>query len=243
MNKNKIVEWSVEINSFETDQNSNIKTVSLQNLLQEMAYRGSDFCGCGQDVMHAQKIFWALNRIHFSILRCPRWGDRLTLQTWSRGQVGPLWHRNFRILGADGAISVLGTSAWTIVDYEERTLFKGDPGFDPSCHLEEDTLPFCTKILIPKDLEQVPAGSHTVVWSDIDTNGHANNCAYTQWVLDAMPVDYVRGHVVKDVQVNYNYEIHLGEKVDLYIVRSDNVWFVTGKVGDRTCFSERLEFD
>ena len=92
-------------------------------------------------------------------------------------------------------------------------------------------------------MEQVPAGSHTVVWSDIDTNGHANNCAYTQWALDAMPVDYVREHVVKDVQVNYNYEIHLGEKVDFYIVRSDNVWFVTGKVGDRTCFSERLEFD
>lgn len=243
MNKDKKVIWSVEINSYETDQNSNIKTVSLQNLLQEMAYKGSDFCGCGLDVMNSKNVFWALNRIHYSILRCPRWGDRVILQTWSRGQVGPIWHRNFRIEDPEGNPMVLGTSAWTVMDFKERALFRGELGFDPSFHLEEDTLPFCTKILIPRDLAQEPAGSHTVVWSDIDTNGHANNCAYTQWALDAMPVDYVRGHVVKDVQVNYNHEIHLGEKVDFHIARTENVWFVTGKVGDRTCFSERLEFD
>jgi hypothetical protein len=47
--KAPIVEWPLEINSFEVDQNSNIKTVSLQNLLQEVAYKGSDFCGCGPE--------------------------------------------------------------------------------------------------------------------------------------------------------------------------------------------------
>ena len=84
--KAPIVEWPLEINSFEVDQNSNIKTVSLQNLLQEVAYKGSDFCGCGPDVMQSRGLFWALNRIHFSILRCPRWGDSVVLQTWSRGR-------------------------------------------------------------------------------------------------------------------------------------------------------------
>ena len=241
--KAPIVEWPLEINSFEVDQNSNIKTVSLQNLLQEVAYKGSDFCGCGPDVMQSRGLFWALNRIHFSILRCPRWGDSVVLQTWSRGQVGPLWHRNFRMVAQDGVPVVLGTSAWTVVDYRERALFRGELGFDQSFHHEEDTLPFCTKILIPRDLEQNPAGSHTVVWSDIDTNGHANNCAYTQWVLDTMPVDYVRNHVVKDVQVNYNHEIHLGEKVDFFMSRAENLWFVTGRTGEKVCFSVRLEFD
>jgi medium-chain acyl-[acyl-carrier-protein] hydrolase len=147
------------------------------------------------------------------------------------------------MVAQDGVPVVLGTSAWTVVDYRERALFRGELGFDQSFHHEEDTLPFCTKILIPRDLEQNPAGSHTVVWSDIDTNGHANNCAYTQWVLDAMPVDYVRNHVVKDVQVNYNHEIHLGEKVDFFMSRAENLWFVTGRTGEKVCFSVRLEFD
>ena len=115
MNEDKKVLWSTEINSFEADQNSNIKMVSLQNLLQEMAYRGSGFCGCGQDVMNSKGVFWALNRIHFSILRCPRWGDKVKLQTWSRGQMGPLWHRNFRIEDSTGNPMVLGTSAWTVI--------------------------------------------------------------------------------------------------------------------------------
>ena len=62
-------------------------------------------------------------------------------------------------------------------------------------------------------------------------------------VLDAMPVDYVRTHVVKDVQVNYNHEIHFGEKVDFSFARSENVWYAAGRVGDKICFSERLEFN
>ena len=42
-----IVEQNLVINSYESDLNANIKAVSLQNLLQEVAYRGSEFCHCG----------------------------------------------------------------------------------------------------------------------------------------------------------------------------------------------------
>ena len=242
--KAAIVDWPIRINSFEVDLNSNIKTVSLQNLLQEVAYKGSDFCKCGPDVMRSRGLFWALNRIHLNILRCPRWGDDLILQTWSRGQVGPLWHRNFRMVreSAPDVPIVLGTSAWTVVDAGERSLFRGELGFDASFHYSEDTLPFCSKLIIPRDLPRTEAGTHKVVWSDIDTNGHANNCAYTQWVLDLIPVDYVKSHLVKDVQVNYQREVHYGEEVAFELAQEGDVWYVTGKAGDLVCFIERIEF-
>ena len=237
-----IVEQNLRINSYETDLNANIKAVSLQNMLQEVAYRGSEFCRCGPASMKERGIFWALNRIHFHIYDYPKWGDDVTLQTWSRGQAGPLWHRNFRMLKA-GSPAVLGTSAWTVVDLKERSIYRGDLGFDPAYHYSEDTLPFCSKIIVPRDLESVPAGSHTVQWSDLDTNAHANNCAYTQWAMDLLPAEYMKTHLVRDVQVNYHHEVHYGERVDFTIIRSGDVWFVTGRVGDLLCFVERLEFD
>ena len=126
-----IVEQHLRINSYESDLNANIKAVSLQNLLQEVAYRGSEFCKCGPSVMKDRGIFWALNRIHFHIYDYPRWEDDVVLQTWSRGQAGPLWHRNFRMLKG-GQVSVLGTSAWTVVDLKERSIYRGDLGFDPT---------------------------------------------------------------------------------------------------------------
>lgn len=76
-----IVEQHLRINSYETDLNANIKAVSLQNLLQEVAYRGSEFCKCGPSVMKDRGIFWALNRIHFHIYDYPRWEDDVVLQT------------------------------------------------------------------------------------------------------------------------------------------------------------------
>ena len=237
-----IVEQHLCINSYESDLNANIKAVSLQNLLQEVAYRGSEFCKCGPSVMKDRGIFWALNRIHFHIYDYPRWEDDVVLQTWSRGQAGPLWHRNFRMLKG-GQVSVLGTSAWTVVDLKERSIYRGDLGFDPTFHHPEDTLPLCSKIIVPKDLESVPSEPHTVRWSDLDTNGHANNCAYTQWVLDALPLDYVRTRRLRDVQGNYHREVHDGEQVDLFISRDADKWYITGKTGDLTCFVESLEFD
>ncbi len=237
-----IVEQHLRINSYETDLNANIKAVSLQNLLQEVAYRGSEFCQCGPSVMKDRGIFWALNRIHFHIYDYPKWGDDVVLQTWSRGQVGPLWHRNFRMLKG-GSAAVLGTSAWTVVDLKERSIYRGDLGFDPSFHYPEDTLPFCSKIIVPREIEQVSGGTHKVQWSDLDTNGHANNCAYTQWALDLLPIEYVKTHLLRDVQVNYHREAHYGEQVDLFLAHDENKWFITGKTGELTCFVESLEFD
>ncbi len=239
-----IVSLDLEINSYETDLKREIKASSLQNLLQEAAYKGSEFCQCGYETLRGRDLFWALNRIRFSILDTPLWGDRVTLQTWSHSQVGPLWHRNFRMVRRDEPDKpiVLGTSAWTLVSLSERSIFRGEAGFDSHFHHPEDTLPLCTKIIVPRDLQQIAAGSHSVVWSDLDTNGHANNCAYTQWALDAMPFDYLREHRLIDVSVNYAHEIHYGQTVEFLTARCGDVWFVTGMVDGLVCFTERLEF-
>ena len=138
---------------------------------------------------------------------------------------------------------VLGTSAWTIVNISERSICRDDPGFDSSRHYPVETLPLCAKIQVPRGIETVLAGAHKVAWSDLDINGHANNCAYTRWAVDALPADYVNSHIIKDVEVNYYHEIHLGEKADLLVSRCGEQWFVTGKVGDSVCFVEKLEFD
>lgn len=243
--KAPIVTQELEIHSYETDPNSRIKAVAMQNLLQEMAYKGSDFCNCGQAVMQSKNLFWALNRIHFRILDTPMWEDKVILQTWSYGQAGPLWHRNFRMVRPEAPDRpiMLGTSAWTIVNISERSICREDPGFDASRHYPEETLPLCTKIQIPKDAVAAPAGYHDVVWSDLDINGHANNCAYTRWAMDALPADYLNSHIIRDVEVNYYHEIHLGETVELNVARTGEQWFVTGKTGDKVCFVERFEFD
>ena len=239
-----IVEERFRIQSYETDAFARIKASFLQNHLQEIAYQGSEFCNCSYEQLRERNLFWALNRIHFQIADSPVWGDDVILQTWSRGQAGLLWHRNFRMFKADNPATpiLLGTSAWTLLDLKEHSLFRGETGFDESLHYSEDTLPFCTKIIVPRELEQQDAGCHTVMYSDLDTNGHANNCQYTQWAFDILPFDYLKDRKLYDVQVCYYHEIQYGETVHFSIARDTDTWYVSGKVGDTLCFVEKMEF-
>lgn len=239
-----IVQLPFTVQSYECDMNSRMKAFCIQNRLQEAAYLGSDFCRCGYDYLRGRGLFWALNRIHYTLPEAPHWGDRLILQTWSRGHNGPLWHRNFRMVREDAPDRpvLLGTSAWTLLNLENRSIFRGETGFDESLHYECDTLPLCTKLTVPEGLQRQEGGLHTVAWSDLDTNGHANNCIYTQWAVNVLPASYVKEHVLRDVSVCYYHEIHLGEQVRFDVLRDGDVWYVTGSVEDSLCFVEKLEF-
>ena len=204
--ENKVIQ-TFTVLSYETDLAKRIKPFFIQNHVQEAGYAGSEFCGAGYDTLRALGLSWVLNRMHLSFNGLPLWGDELRMETWSRGQMGPLWHRNFRLFRGPELL-MLGTSAWTVLDLENRSLFRGETPFRNDSHLAEDTLPLCTKIILPKELELQPAGSHTPLFSEIDTNAHVNNCYYTQWAMDALPFDYLRDHELKDLEINYLSEVH-----------------------------------
>lgn len=237
----KKVSQIFKVQSYEVDLAKRIKPFFIQNHVQEAGYAGSEFCGAGYDTLRKLNISWVLNRMHLSFSDLPLWGDEVRIDTWSRGQAGPLWHRNFRMFrGAE--LLMQGTSAWTVLDLGTRMLFRGQPPFDASRHLEEDTLPFCTKLLTPKDLQMKPAGSHTPLFSEIDTNGHVNNCFYTQWAVDALPFDYLAKHRLKDLEINYFLEVHPGVKIDFQLGREGDTWYFRGLDGDTVCFLVKLEF-
>lgn len=238
--ENKVIQ-TFTVLSYETDLAKRIKPFFIQNHVQEAGYAGSEFCGAGYDTLRALGLSWVLNRMHLTFNGLPVWGDELRMETWSRGQMGPLWHRNFRLFRGPELL-MLGTSAWTVLDLENRSLFRGETPFRNDSHLAEDTLPFCTKIILPKELELQPAGSHTPLFSEIDTNAHVNNCYYTQWAMDALPFDYLRDHELKDLEINYLSEVHPDQELAFELGRQSDVWYFRGLSSGAACFVVKLEF-
>ena len=238
------VQEQFEVKSYETDVCRRLKPFFLQSHVQEMAYQGSEFCGASYEQLRADNLFWALNRMHLQITEWPLWGEEVCLQTWSRAKAGPLWHRNFRMFrpGAEDSPLMLGTSAWTMLNLADRSICREEHGFNQAYHLEEDTLPFCSKILIPKEVEMEDAGAHTVVYSDLDSNAHANNCMYTQWSVDTLPPGYAAGHELRDLQICYYRELHYGERVLFRLGHMQDKWYLQGMLGDTVCFVVEMEF-
>ncbi len=207
-----------EVRSYEADPRGLMRADCVQNKLQEQAYEGSQGFGAGYPELRRRGLFWVLNRMHFRLLDAPRWGDEVQTQTWSRGMVGPLYHRNFLWMKPDGTPILAGTSAWTVVDLASRSIVR-ESVLDGGVHLAEDTFreggapQFCGKVAAPRDLGLRPAGAHRAAWTDLDTNGHVNNCSYLRWAIDLPGLDYMASHTLCDVQIAYFREIHADEEV------------------------------
>lgn len=238
MNK---VSIDIKVQSHEVDCASRIQPFYLQCYLQEAAYAGSAFCGAGYDALRPLGLAWVLNRLHVSFAAMPMWGDSLRLETWSRGKTGPLWHRNFRIHRGDEVIAQ-ATSAWTVIDLAARSIFRGMPPFREDSHCEEDTLPFCMKLVVPAGVAMDPVGTHVPPFSEIDTNGHVNNCFYTQWAFDALPFDYLVAHELRDLEINYFAEVSPGMQVEFRLGRDGDVWYFCGVADDMVRFLVKMEF-
>ena len=102
------------------------------------------------------------------------------------------------------------------------------------------------KITIPTGVEPSLAGTHQVVWSDIDTMAHVNNVKYVGWALDTIDETILREKPLKEILVNYDAEVLLGEEVKLYSIYQDTdeglVVYIQGMVEEKTKFSVKLVF-
>ena len=238
---NKVTEY-FKVRSYEVDLNKRLKPYFVQTYLQEAGYAGSQFCGAGYDALRAQNLAWVINRIHIVFNGLPVWGDEVKLDTWSRGKFGPLWIRNFRMYKGEEQL-LEATSSWTVLDLEHRSIFRGMPPFIEGTNCEEDTLPFCTKLVVPEGVEMKLAGSHTALFSELDTNGHVNNCCYTEWAIDALPYEYLASHQIKDIEINFLAEVSHGMEVEFHLGReADDIWYVSGIYAGIPRFLVRLEF-
>lgn len=246
------VHYPFTVQSYETDLQRKMKPFALQCRLQELAYLASEAGGASYAELRQRGFFWVLNRIHIAVDQWPCWGDELTLSSWFRARTGPLYQRHFVLCrndSPDAETLVRATSSWTIIALENRSVIR-DMVYPADYAEEEDLLPFCEKLLVPPGVELVPAGvAHTAVYSDLDSNGHVNNCFYPQWATDLLGIRYLSTHRLTDIQVGYYREIHPGERVDFFLGHNPEasadsaVWYVEGRVGDDRSFVVRLTYE
>lgn len=242
------LDYSFTVESFETDYLRQIKPFALQSRIQELMYRASAAGGAAYAELRQRGLFWALNRMHIVVDRWPLWGEELLLTSWLPGRTGPMYQRHFLLRRADDPDAsplVRATSSWTVLRLEDRSVLREMVFPDEYCE-EEELLPFCPKVLVPADVELAPAGSRTAGWSDLDSNGHVNNCFYPQWASDLLGFNYLSSHNLNDVQVGYYREIHPGEQVDFLMGHNpgadaaDAIWYVEGRVAGERSFVVRL---
>ena len=236
--------YEYEIKYQEVDGQRKLRLFALENYLLEVAGRVADSLGYGIAALYPMGLTWILTRLSIEMEELPTHCDKIRFETWIESNAHMLSSRNFRIYAGDRLIGRC-KSVWAILDLHKREIVNifDTPMFANAVDGEVMEMARVRMTTIPEPTGSMP---HTIVYSDIDYNGHCNSCRYLQAMTDAYLPDYYGKKLRLDI--NYSKEAMLGEQMMInYLVTEDGVQYqMKNDLGETSCSAkisvESLEF-
>jgi len=228
------------------DCRAKLRPSSFLDIAQEAAAMSATQSGFSDKVLMKHGLVWILSRMDIRFLRLPQKFDRVSFETWHKGVSGPYFLRDYKMLDSGGNAVVKGTSCWAVMDLESRRAVRPDRLNDiipPEAEDEDSAVDeIARKLLVPAGTELQEGEIHTVSYSDLDYNGHANNARYSQWAVDAVPAEISTAMDLRRIEINFNAESRLGEDIELKTCCLDGLYYVEGFSGGTRRFISALDW-
>lgn len=186
--------------------------------MQDIAWEHANILGFGYDTLRKDQQFWVLSRFLVKIDRRPTWGEKFTLETWSRGTDGFYGYRDFNFVDENGTNIIQATSSWLVINAETKrivrlTEFNDFPKYEESVFGEN-----AGKVNSPQnngELEFSP-----VRFNEIDINQHFNTGRYIERIIDSYDFDFHANHELTEYEINFLKE---GMPTDRLAVKKQKV--------------------
>lgn len=209
----KTWEEDFRIHSFHMDPKGKAHLTSICNFLQEGASMHAETAGFGyRDLLAASQV-WVLVRLKVLIYNYPTWKEEIKLKTWSRGNEGIFYIRDFIITNEKQEVIVKATSSWAAINVKTRRpeLVVG---------LEKVMYSLKDQKAIDQKLDKLPELKNAeklrtprIEYSDIDLLYHVNNVKYIELIINSFPLKIHMQKQVKSIEINYLGEAKYGEDV------------------------------
>ena len=214
-----IYERKFEITAADTDRHGRLKCSHILTFLQEVAGDHSAILGTDRDSLMRKGLFWAVTRHRVQITRLPGKNETITVQTWPMPTTRTAYPRSTVAYDEAGNECFRGISLWVLMDAESRAMvLPGKSGVTVSGMLTGNEL------ATPGSMALQAAGQtmkRTVRYTDLDVNGHMNNCRYLDWVDDTLPGSFHETHSASEFTVNYLSEARESELLNLRFQLTD----------------------
>ena len=214
-----IYEREFAVNAGDTDRHGRLKPSRILSFLQEVAGDHSALLGTDRDSLMTRNLFWAVIRHRVQITRLPRSGETITVQTWPMPTTRTAYPRSSVAYDAEGRECFRGISLWVLMDAESRAMvLPGKSG------VTVDGILTGSELATPGSMALQRSGRQTVRrvrYSDLDVNGHMNNCRYMDWVSDLLPGAFHGEHSISEFTINYLSEARENEELTLCFQLTD----------------------
>ena len=209
-----IFEKTFHIPATAVDPFDRLKPSQILDFLQDVAGDHSALLGTDRRSLTDRKLFWAVLRHRVQIARLPRAGEDITVRTWPMPTTRTAYPRATAAFDASGELLFRSVSLWVLMDLQERVMvLPGKSGVEVAGISKGDEL------AIPGSMALKPLANtedRVVRFTDLDWNGHMNNCRYLDWVADTLPGSFHENHSIKEFSISYLAEAREGDAMALH---------------------------
>ena len=204
-------QYTIEDN--DVDCHGNLKPSMILFYAQDIAGRHCQELQLDYDTMAAKRLFWAVIRHRVQVSRMPQRGETVTVQTWPMPTTRVAYPRATVAYDTQGKELFRIISLWVLMDLDTRAMIlPGKSGVEVEGLICGGELA-APGSLMPKVLEN--REKRTVRFSDLDRNGHMNNCRYLEWITDLLPSEFHKQHRLAELTVCYVSEAREGQELEL----------------------------
>ena len=228
-----------------TDCKRALRPSAFFDLAQQIAEDDAEALDFGYTRLREIDCAWVLCRQHVHFGKYPLFKQNVRMRSWHAGLSGPLYLRNYQIIGEEGEVLVSSTSSWVVLNLKSRTPVSPNhlsaliPA-ESNCPAYETEAP--GKLTVPREAALEPAGTRHAAYSDVDYNSHTNNVRYISWAMDSLPEELVYARSPRDIRINFSHEVLPGGEVALFHAFHDGAWYVEGRYGALNAFTAKFEF-
>jgi len=235
-----MIKLKCEISSNDVDCFYNLKPSALYMMLQEAAMKAVDDCGNDSLSLKEKGLDWIIAKMQVQIYKTPKFHDKIEIQTYPGDDMGIFYPRYWQIANEKGEIIVKAASIWGLLEIESRRLCMKKDAISklPAEHAEGE-LPLPRKIDV-KPVTKVD--TRKIYFSEIDLNGHLNNCSYIKLLQDLHDVEFYEKNEIVDIFTSYVKELKVGNVIDIYTNLDGDTEYVEAKINNELCFQAQIKY-
>ncbi len=211
--RNAVFSLPHSVRSADTDLRGRLSLRALCELLQESGGRHAASLGVGAEHLGPMGLAWVLIQWSVLIEAWPGGHAALTVETWPSGLTERTATRDFLVRDAGGGLLARATSHWVMLDLRRRRpvrmpdAVRRIPLAPRPRALDEGLL------RLPAPGPAADVAEFAVRWSDLDANGHVNNLAYVDWIVESVPRETLRAAGFRRFDVSFRAETGDGATV------------------------------
>ena len=206
--------YSYRIGPRDIDASLRTRLYTMGDLILGAANDDADMLGFGVSDLNLGNASWVLSRVAVELRRLPSRGEGIDIYTWVSDYGRLFTTRNMDLTDEAGVHLGAAVTQWAMIDLDTRRPLDLSPLSNKATSLV-DREPPIEKPRKIGSFECTSEQSYTVVYSDIDFNGHVGSMKYLEWMVDALPAGIAESLSSVRFDINYLHEATLGETLTI----------------------------